>query len=64
MFSIVPMVLGVFFSLDIPISDPAWAATQAETEVVIRWLVPLVPTLGIFVLVLRVMMAASARGRD
>lgn len=64
MFMIVPMVLGVFFSLDIPIADPDWRATQAETEEVVRWLVPLVPTLGIFILVLRVMMAASAKGRD
>lgn len=58
------MVLGVFFSLDVPIADPDWAATSVETENVVRWLVPLVPTLGIFVLVLRVLMAASAKGRD
>lgn len=61
---ILPMVLGVFFSLDVPISDPAWAATQAQTEVVVQWLIPLTASLGIFVLVLRVMMAASAKGRD
>lgn len=61
---LVPMVLGVFFSLNVPISDPTWAATQAQTEVVVQWLIPLTASLGIFVLVLRVMMAASAKGRD
>ena len=64
MFSLVPMILGVFFSLDVPIMDAGWAATQQETEDVVQWLVPLVPTLGIFVLIIRVMMAASSRGRD
>jgi len=64
MFSLVPMILGVFFSLDVPIMDAGWATTQQETEDVVQWLVPLVPTLGIFVLIIRVMMAASSRGRD
>ncbi len=64
MFMIVPMVLGVFFSLDIPIASPEWATTQQETEDVVRWLVPLVPTLGIFIFIIKVMMSASARGRD
>ena len=64
MWMIVPMVLGMFFSLDVPIMDPEWAVTQQETEDTVRWLVPLVPTLGIFVFIIKVMMAASARGRD
>lgn len=61
---IVPMVLGVFFSLDIPVMDAGWQATQQETETVVQWLVPLVPTLGIFVFIIKVMMNASAKGRD
>lgn len=64
MFMLLPMVLGTFFSLDVPISDPLWSATQARTEVIVQWLIPLTASLGIFVLVLRVMMAASAKGRD
>ena len=64
MFMIVPMVLGMFFSLDVPIMDAEWAATQQETEDVVRWLIPLVPTLGIFIFIIKVMMAASAKGRD
>jgi len=30
----------------------------------LQWLIPLVPTIGIFVLVIKVLMVASGRGRD
>jgi len=64
MFTLVPIILGAFFSYDIDIIDPDWAATRTETENVIRWLIPLVPTIGIFILVIKVLMVASVRGRD
>ena len=64
MFTLVPIILGSFFSVDVPITDPDWAATRTETETVIRWLIPLVPTIGIFILVIKVLMVASVRGRD
>lgn len=64
MWMIVPMVLGLFFSVDVGIADADWRVTQQEVEDTVRWLIPLVPTLGIFVFIIKVMMAASARGRD
>lgn len=64
MFTLVPIILGAFFSLDVEIADPDWAATRVETEGIIRWLIPLVPTIGIFILVIKVLMTASVRGRD
>ncbi len=64
MWMIVPMVLGLFFSVDVGITDLGWQQTQQEVEDTVRWLIPLVPTLGIFVFIIKVMMAASARGRD
>lgn len=64
MFTLVPIVLGVFFSLDTGTLDADWQATRDESEDVIRWLVPLVPTMGIFILVVKVLMTASVRGRD
>lgn len=64
MWMIVPMVLGQFFSMDVPIADTDWQVTQQELEDRIRWLIPLVPTLGIFIFIIKVMMAATARGRD
>ena len=64
MFLLVPIILGSFFSIDVPISNPAWAQTNIETQEVIRWLVPLVPTVGIFIFIIKVFMVASIRGRD
>ena len=64
MFYILPMILGVFFSLNIPIADPTWLATNQQMQTQLQWLIPLTMSLGIFVFVLRVMMAASAKGRD
>lgn len=64
MFFILPMILGVFFSLDIPIADSAWNSMNQQMQDQLLWLIPLTMSMGLFVFVLRVMMAASARGRD
>ena len=64
MFYLLPMILGVFFSLDIPIADPEWNATNEQMQTQLQWLIPLTMALGMFVFVLRVMMSATARGRD
>ena len=64
MFTLVPMILGMFFSVEVPIADAGWEAIGIETETRLQWLIPLVPTLGIFVLIIKVLMVASGRGRD
>lgn len=64
MFLIVPIVLGSFFSIDVPISDPGWAAVNTQIQDVIKWLVPLVPTIGIMIFVIKVLMVSTVRGRD
>lgn len=64
MFYMLPMILGVFFSLDIPIMDTDWLATNQQMQTQLQWLIPLTMAIALFVFVLRVMMAASARGRD
>ena len=64
MFYLLPMILGVFFSLDLPISDPEWLETNETMQTQLQWLIPLTMSLGMFVFVLRVMMSATARGRD
>lgn len=66
MFVVTPMILGAFFSTaaNMPIEDPNWQATYNETEEIVRYLVPLIPTIGIFILVIKVLMVASVRGRD
>jgi len=65
LFLIVPATLSSFFSAFSPEGlEPEWLATYNETENAVRYLIPLVPTLGIFVIVLKVLMVASARGGD
>ena len=64
MFTLVPMILGVVFSVDVDIADPGWEQVGIDTESRLQWLIPLVPTLGIFVLVIKVLMVAAGRGRD
>ena len=64
MFTLVPVILGAFFSIDIGPIDSDWQTTRDETEDIVRWLIPLMPTIGIFILVIKVLMTASTRGRD
>ena len=65
MFLLVPVILGPFFSIDNSENmDADWVAINDETEDVIQFLIPLVPTIGIFILVLKVLMVSSVRGRD
>lgn len=65
-FIITPMILGQFYSTaaNVDIPDPNWQQTYNDTEGVTRYLVPLILTIGIFILVIKVFMVASTRGRD
>jgi len=60
------MVLGMFFSAmdSTTISNPLWAQVYDENQDTMRFIIPLVPSLGLFILVLKVLMVASVRGRD
>lgn len=63
---LVPITLGVFFSIvnDIPITDPQWKAVYTENEELVRFLIPLSASIGVFILVLRVLLVSAASGRD
>ncbi len=63
---LVPMVLGMVFSAmdSSNISDPLWASVYDDNETTMRFIIPLVPSIGLFILVLKVLMVASVRGRD
>ena len=66
-FLLVASVLGAFFSnstISAPITDPSWQAIYNTTQGQIKFLVPLVPTVGIFIFIIKVLMTASVRGRD
>ena len=66
MFLLTPMILGQFFTIlgDMPIESASWQAVYDQNEETALFIVPLIPTLGIFVLIIKVLMVASVRGRD
>lgn len=67
MFLLAATILGSFFStpgMTANITDAGWLATYTKTQTTIKWLIPLIPTIGIFILFLKVLMTASNRGRD
>lgn len=77
-FTIMPMIFGAFFNVaDISglvstsscATSPTSAACQwgiiyETNEDTVQYLVPLMPTMGIVIIVIKVLMTASARGRD
>ena len=64
-----PMIFGAFFStadniVNNQTMNAEWIAIYEEEEDIVQWLVPLVPTIGIMVAVIKILMVASVRGRD
>jgi len=41
-----------------------WIDMYNQTKETTQYLIPLIPSIGIFILVIKVLMVASARGRD
>ncbi len=71
MFTLMPMIFGQFFTVaDSLVNSPnttmnaAWVQIYNEEEEIVKWLVPLVPTIGIMIAVIKILMVASVRGRD
>jgi len=66
MFTVAPMVLGAVWTVmdGMDIMNESWQQTYDDTKATTQYLVPLIPTVGIFILVIKVFMVASARGRD
>ena len=77
-FTIMPMIFGAFFnvadisglvSIESCETSPTSAACQwgtiyEQNEDTVQYLVPLMPTMGIVIIIIKVLMTASARGRD
>ena len=77
-FTIMPMIFGAFFTVadtsglvnatacvtapDSPAC--AWSRIYEQNETTVKYLVPLMPTMGIVIIVIKVLMTAAARGRD
>jgi hypothetical protein len=68
-FLLMPMIFGEFFTMmdNTGITDninSEWLALYEQNEDTVQYLVPLMPTFGIIIIVIKVLMTASARGRD
>ena len=66
MFLIAPIIIGAVFTMmdDMTLLNPAWQAAYEQNENSARLLVNLIPTFGVFMIVIKVLMVASVRGRD
>jgi putative exporter of polyketide antibiotics len=69
MFTIAPMILGAVFTvMEVSLTNGSmtqeWIDMYNQTKETTQYLVPLIPTIGIFILIIKVLMVASARGRD
>lgn len=68
MFTIAPMIFGVFFTAVQPVvnatGNQSWIDTYNKEEGIVKWLIPLIPTIGIFVAIIKIFMVASSKGRD
>lgn len=68
-FLLMPMIFGEFFTMmdNTGITNninAEWLALYEQNEDTVQYLVPLMPTFGIIIIVIKVLMTASARGRD
>lgn len=63
-FYLIPMVLGAFFSVELPALTPAWQATRDQVETTAQWVPNIAMMVGLFIFIIKVMMVASTRGRD
>lgn len=65
-FMLAPIILGQFFGI-LDAMDPlccGWETTKDDIQAQAQWLLPLMMVLGMFILILKVFMIASVRGRD
>ena len=65
-FMVASYVLGMFFAwmATMPTLPAGWETAKDTVEAQAQWLLPLIMLLGMFILVLKVLMVASVRGRD
>lgn len=65
-FTLVPVIFGAVFSIgdDWQWNGSSWQAIYNQNQDTARLLVPLIPSFGIVLIVVKVLMAATTQGRD
>ena len=61
-FYLIPMVLGSFFSVDMPNLSTEWQAKRDQIENITQWVPPIAMMVGLFVFIVKALMAATTRG--
>ena len=69
MFLIVPTILGHFFTVldsynTTQTMSAGWQSIFTQNENTAKFLVPLIPTIGLMILIIKVLMTASVKGAD
>jgi len=65
-FTLVPILFGAVFSLadSWEWNGSSWEGIYDQNEATVQMLVPLIPSFGILLIVIKVLMAATTQGRD
>ena len=64
MYTLLPMILGAFFSVQPPSMDASWQAINVTEQNTIKFLIQLMPSMGIAIIVFKSLLIATVRGRD
>ena len=65
MFTLAPMILGAFFSAFPTLQmDQSWTALNVQVQGTIKFLIQLMPSMGIAIIVFKTLMVATVRGAD
>lgn len=66
MFLVAPVIFGALYDVldNITINDPDWVAIYGQNKDLTKFLVPLIPTVGIVIFLIKVLMVAGVKGRD
>lgn len=61
-FYLIPMVMGSFFSIEMPTLTAEWQAKRDQIEDITQWVPPIAMMVGLFVFIVKALMAATTRG--
>ena len=64
MYTLLPMILGAFFSATPPVMNAEWAAINVTEQNTIKFLIQLMPSMGIAIIVFKTLLVATVRGGD
>ena len=66
MFLVAPVIFGALYNVldNMALDDPEWSAIYEQNKDLTKFIVPLIPTVGIVIFLIKVLLVASVKGRD